>query len=165
MKQFINEKSHINSLLNIVISNRNNCSFVSAIMSFLLYCSLHDYWPPSTWNSLVHTSWGEMERCEQRAFQLFKMRKKEIIWKMKTKCVQDIIDRSPSTKDYTCHYGVKTKRQTFTLISINIMRNLKYFFTCNRVFKHKEVVSNLHVCSNGLGKIWASYIFHFLQEF
>jgi hypothetical protein len=34
-------------------------------------------------------------------------------------------------------------------------------FTRNRVFKHKVVVSNLHICSNGLGKIWASYIFHF----
>jgi hypothetical protein len=32
---------------------------------FLLYfSSLHDYWPPSTWNSLVHTSSGEMEGCE-----------------------------------------------------------------------------------------------------
>ena len=41
------------------------------IWSFLLYfSSLHDSWPPSTWNSLVHTSWGEMERCVKRAFQL-----------------------------------------------------------------------------------------------
>ena len=37
-------------------------------------------------------------------------------------------------------------------------------FTRNRVFKHKGVVSNLHVCYNGLGKMWASYIFHFLQR-
>jgi len=34
-------------------------------------------------------------------------------------------------------------------------------FTINRVFKHKEVVSNLHVCSYGLGKMWPSYTFHF----
>ena len=37
-------------------------------------------------------------------------------------------------------------------------------FTRNRVFKHKGVVSNLHVSCNGLGKMWASYIFHFLQR-
>jgi len=34
-------------------------------------------------------------------------------------------------------------------------------FTYNRVFKNKEVVSNLHVCSNGLEKKWPSYTFHF----
>ena len=38
---------------------------------------------------------------------------------------------------------------------------LKFFFTHNRVFKHKGVVSKLHVFCNGLGKMWASYIFHF----
>ena len=37
-------------------------------------------------------------------------------------------------------------------------------FTRNQVFKHKEVVSNLHVCCNGLGKMWASYIFHFFTR-
>ena len=47
--------------------------------SFLLYISsLHDYWRPSTWNSLVHIKWGKMERCEKRALQLLKMRKKKI---------------------------------------------------------------------------------------
>jgi len=59
--------------------------------SFWLYfSSLHDYWPPSTWNSLVHTAWGEMERCEKRAFQHLKMRKKKINGNIKTKCVTDI---------------------------------------------------------------------------
>jgi hypothetical protein len=44
--------------------------------TFLLFFrSLHDYWPPNKWNVLVNTSWGEMERCEKRAFQLHKMRK------------------------------------------------------------------------------------------
>jgi len=34
-------------------------------LRFLLYFnSLHDYWPPITWKSLLHSSWGEMERCE-----------------------------------------------------------------------------------------------------
>ena len=37
-------------------------------------------------------------------------------------------------------------------------------FTLNRVFKHKGVVSKLHECCNGLGKMWALYIFHFLQR-
>ena len=41
------------------------------------------------------------------------------------------------------------------------MRNLKFLFTYNRLFKHKEVVSNLHVCSNGLGIMRPSYTFHF----
>ena len=46
---------------------------------FLLYfSSFHDYWPPSTWNSLIHNSWGEMERCGKRAFLVLKMRKKKI---------------------------------------------------------------------------------------
>jgi len=47
---------------------------------WLYFNSFHDYWPPSTWNPLVHTSRGEMERCDQRAFQLLKMRKKKISW-------------------------------------------------------------------------------------
>ena len=34
-------------------------------------------------------------------------------------------------------------------------------FSCNRLFKHNEVVSILHVCSNGLGKMCDSYTFHF----
>jgi len=33
-------------------------------------------------------------------------------------------------------------------------------FTSNQVLKHKEVVSNLHVCCNGPGRIGTSYIFH-----
>jgi len=45
--------------------------------------SLHDYWLQSTWNSLVYNSWGEMERCEKRAFQFLKMQKKKISWKIK----------------------------------------------------------------------------------
>jgi len=36
-----------------------------------------------------------------------------------------------------------------------------FLFTRNWLFKHKEVVSNLHVCSNGIGKIWVSCIFQF----
>ena len=47
--------------------------------SFLLYfSSLHDYWPPTTLIPLVHNSLGEMKWCEERAFQLFKMRKMNV---------------------------------------------------------------------------------------
>ena len=42
---------------------------------FLYFSSLRDYWPPTTLISWVHNSLGEMEWCENRAFQLLKMRK------------------------------------------------------------------------------------------
>jgi len=59
--------------------------------SFCLYfCSIQDCWLPSTWNSLVDISWSKMERCEKRAFQLLKMRKKNISWKIKTKYVTEV---------------------------------------------------------------------------
>jgi hypothetical protein len=53
------------------------------------------------------------------------------------------------------------KSQKFTLISIKMLRIWKFFFTRNRVCKHKEVVSKLHVCTNDLRKMCALYIFHF----
>jgi len=31
---------------------------------WLFFSSLHDFWHPSTWNALVHTSGDEMEQCE-----------------------------------------------------------------------------------------------------
>jgi len=56
-------------------------------------------------------------------------------------------------KDYTCHYGFSTqKTNVYTNFNKN-NGNLEIIFKRNRVFKHKEVVSNLHVCSNGLGKM------------
>ena len=57
--------------------------------------------------------------------------------------------------------GWSHKRQTFTLISIKIIRTWKFLFTRKRVFKHKEFVSSQQVYSNGLGKMWDSYIFVF----
>ena len=52
----------------------------------------------------------EMEWCEERAFQLLKMRKVKVIWIIKTKCVTDFLltVRSSSMKDYTCHYVEST---------------------------------------------------------
>ena len=73
---FINVLWHIILYMNIGISNCHNWSFDNTNMNFLSYfSSIHDFWPPSTRNSLVHTSWGEMDRCEKRLFQLLKMRK------------------------------------------------------------------------------------------
>ena len=53
------------------------------------------------------------------------------------------------------------KRQTFTLISIKVWEFGNFLFTINRLFIPKEDVSNLHDYSNGLGKMWPSYSFHF----
>ena len=106
---FINEIWHIHCLWILIypigiieVWNSRKCCF------WFYFISLHDYWPPSTWNSLVHTSWGEMERCEKSAFQLLKMRKK-FRWNTKTKCVTDVLltVRSSSIKDYNCHYVVR----------------------------------------------------------
>ena len=90
------------------------------IWSFLLYfSSLQDFWLPSKWNSLVHNTRGEIERCEKRAFQLPKMRKKKFSWNIKTKCITDLLltVKSSRMKDYTCNTRWAHNRQTFTLIS------------------------------------------------
>ena len=88
----------------IEVSTSRKCCF------WLYFISVYDYWPPSKWNSLVHTSWGEMEKCEERASQLLKMGKKKIRWNIKTMCVRDVLltVMSSSMKDYTCHYVVST---------------------------------------------------------
>ena len=41
------------------------------------------------------------------------------------------------------------------------MRKWKFLLKINGVFKHKEVLSNLHVSSNDLGKMWPSFTFNF----
>ena len=108
---FINEPWHTNLYMNIINSNWHNSRFVSTKMKFLLYfCSLHDYWPPTTLIPLVHNSLGELEWCEIRAFKILKMRKMNVSWNIKTKCVTDFLlsVRSSSMKDYTCHYVVST---------------------------------------------------------
>jgi len=46
----------------IEVSTSRKCCF------WIYFSSLHDYWSPSTCNSLVHTSWDEMERCENVLF-------------------------------------------------------------------------------------------------
>jgi hypothetical protein len=140
----------------IEVSTSPKCCF------WFYFSSLHDYWPPSTRNSLVHISRGEMVRCEQRAFQHLKMRKMQISWNIKSNCVTDFLLTLliRAWMIILLNTWWAHKRQTFTLISIKIMKICIFLFTSNRVFKHKEVVSNLHVCSNDLGKMWTSYTFH-----
>ena len=55
-----------------VLTSRKYCFWI-------YFSSLHDYWTPSTWNSLVHTSWGKMERCEKRVFSSSKCEKKKML--------------------------------------------------------------------------------------
>jgi hypothetical protein len=97
-----------------VSTSRKSCFWI-------YFCSLHNYWSPSTWKPLVHTAWGEMERCEKCAFQLLKIRKKNQL-KHKTKCVTDILltFRSSSVKDYNCLYVVSTQK---TNVYINFNKN------------------------------------------
>jgi len=99
--------------------------------SFWHYCSsLHDYCPPSTWNSLVRKAWGEIVKCEKPAFQLLKMRKKEICWNIKTKCVTDFLFTvwSSSMKDYTCHYELSTQKWNVYINFNKNNENLEIFF-------------------------------------
>jgi len=55
----------------IEVSTSRKCCF------WLYFRSLHDYWTPSTWKSLVHTSWGEMERCEKLVYSSSKCEEKK----------------------------------------------------------------------------------------
>ena len=76
--EFINVHWHIILYMNIGNSIWHYWNFDSRDMKFFtFFSSLHDFWHPSTWNSLVHTSADEMEQCEKLAFQLLKMRKKK----------------------------------------------------------------------------------------
>ena len=101
-----NEFSHINLYKNSGNSNWHTEVSTHRNWSICLYfSSINHYWPPNTRKSLVQTSWIEMERCKKRAFQLFKMRKMNFSWNIKSKYETDIFlsVRSSSMKYYTCH--------------------------------------------------------------
>jgi len=87
---------------------------------------------------------------------------KKTSWNINTKCVTEFYWQISLRvwRIILVITGWAHKNQKFTLISIKIIR-IWIFFSRNRIFKQKKAVSNLHVCSNGLGKMWASYIFHF----
>ena len=55
----------------IEISTSRKCCF------WFYFSSLQNYWPLSTWNSFVHTSWGEIERCEKVLFSSSKFQKRK----------------------------------------------------------------------------------------
>jgi len=77
---------------------------------FWLYISsLHDYWPPSTWYSLLPNSWEKWRDVNYVLFSSSKCQKK-ISWNIKTKCVTDFLFfvKSSSMKYYTYHYEVST---------------------------------------------------------
>ena len=94
----------------------------------LYFSSLHDYWPPSSWNSLVHTSWGKMEQCEKRAFQLLKMRKMKVRLNIRTKCETDfLLTGNRLWRILLVITRWSHKRQTFALISLKLMWILKFF--------------------------------------
>jgi len=92
-------------------SNWHISSFDYTKMKILIYLSsLHDFWPPSNLISLVQNSLDEMERREKSAFQLLKLRKKEISWNKNTKLLTQFLLTvgSTSMKDYTSQYVVST---------------------------------------------------------
>ena len=138
----------------IYVSNWHNWSFDTTKMKFLTSLQILErlltskYLIPSSTNHV-----GEMERWEKRVFQLLQMPKNKISWNKEAKCVTDfywylglLLWRIILVIKCWAH-----KRQTFTLISIQIMCNLN-FFTLNRVFKHMEVFSNLNILVTALGK-------------
>jgi hypothetical protein len=88
--EFLTDLWHINFNKNIGISNWLIWSIATTKMKFLTPFHFDTrLLTSSTWNPLVHASWSEMERCEKRAFQPLKMRKKNISLNIKTKYVTD----------------------------------------------------------------------------
>ena len=55
----------------IEVSTSRKCCF------WLYFSSLHDYWPPCTWNLLVHTSWGKMVDVKNGIFSSWKCEKRK----------------------------------------------------------------------------------------
>jgi len=91
-------------------------------LSFLLYfSSIHHYVPPSTWNSLVHTSLGEMEQCEIVLFSSSKWEKdNQLNHKNHVRNRRLLRVTSSSMKDYPCNYGVRTWKSN---VYINFNKN------------------------------------------
>jgi len=138
------------------------------IWRFLLYFScLHDFWPPSTWISLVHTSWGKTERCEKRAFQLLKMRKKKITWNIKTKYITAFFWQL-GFREWRIIFVIRRwalNSQTFALISKKNNENLEIF--CLHVTGYANTKKSIPNCMFVLMISWkcAHHIyFTFLQD-
>ena len=102
----------------------------------------------------------------KRAFQLLKMRKKEISWNIKTKCVTNFIltVRSSSILEYTCHYVVSTEK---TNVYINFNKNnenLKIFLQVPGYLNTRKSFPISMFVQMISGKC-DSYIFHFSTRF
>ena len=163
----MHELCHINLYMNIGISNLHNWSSDPKEMNnFTSFHSLHDYWFPKISKPLEHTSWGNCSDVKNVLFSSPKCEKMKIKWNIKTRCVTEFNWQLGLRVWSIIHVITRWahKRQTFTLISIKLLWIYIFLFTDNRVFKHKGVVSNLHVCCNGLVKMWGSYIFHFFTK-
>ena len=66
---------------------------------------------------------------------------------------------SSSMKEHTCHYGMRIQKSNGYFFLIKIMRIRKFSVTDNRVFKNKNV------CTNVIGKRDQYIYFTFIQEF
>ena len=135
---------------------------------WLHFSSLLYYWSLSTWNPLIHTSCCEMERCEELAFQLLKMRNKKICCKIKSKCVTDFLLTVSSScmKDYTCHYVVsRWKRNVYINFNKN---NEKFGNFCLQITEFLNRMKSFTTCMFVVmvhGKCDLHMYFNFLQEF
>jgi hypothetical protein len=137
------------------------------ICFWIYFSSLHDYWSPITWNSLVYTTWGEMERCKKRALKLLKKRKKKISWNIKSKCVTDFLltVRSSSMKDYTFHYVVITwKKIVYMKVNTNNEKSEIFFKLNGYLTRRKSLpISMFVLMASGNYDLHIHYTF--LQEF
>ena len=133
---------------------------------FLLYFrSLHDFWPPSTWNSLVHTSWGEMEPCEKRFSAHQNPKKKENTLKNKNQ-VHNSLFIELGLREWMIILVITRwahNSQTFTLKKYN--ENLEIF--CLQVTGYVNAKKSIPNCIFVLMMSWkcAHHIyFTFLQD-
>jgi hypothetical protein len=119
--------------MNIGISNWHNWSFDLTQMLFLILFQFLTRLLTSKHLKLFSTYFvvrnGQMWKT---CFQILKMRKKEISWNIKTNCVIDLM--LTSLRVYRIILDITRwahKRQTFTLISIKIMRIWNFFLRIN----------------------------------
>ena len=154
--------------MNIGISNWYNWSFHHTKIMFLtLFQFLTRLLTSKNLKLFCTYLVGEMERCEKRAFQLLKMRKNDISWNIKTKCVTDIY--------WQLHLRVwriiffitcwAHKRQIFALISIIIMRIWKFFLQVTEYLNIRESCPIYMFVVMSSVKCDLHLHFTFLQEF
>ena len=87
-----------------------------------------------------------MEWCENRTFQLLKMRKMKVSRNIKTKCVTEFLlrVRSSSMKDYTCHYVGNTWKTNVYINFNKIKVNFEIF--CLHVTGYSNTKKSFPIC-------------------